>query len=102
MVRQSSVNRQSDTRESRVLDDNELGEVMDSLRYEDKKTDEEMKQFISEIIACISTGDEEADNNSIETFAATIAAQQNVTRQQAREQLQALRKEYFDEIAKGK
>lgn len=75
MVRQSSVQRQTDTRESRVLDDNELGEVIDSLRYEDKKTDEEMKQFISEIISCITTGDEEADNNSIETFSATIAAQ---------------------------
>ncbi len=39
---------------------------------------------------------------SIETFAGTIAAQQNVTKQQAKEQLLQLRKEFFDEIAKGK
>lgn len=39
---------------------------------------------------------------SIETFAGTIAAQQNVTKQQAKEQLLQLRKEFFEEIAKGK
>lgn len=43
------------------MTDIEVTDVIDGIRYEDKKTDEEMKQFISEIISCITTGDEHSD-----------------------------------------
>jgi hypothetical protein len=54
--------------------------VVDGIGYADPKNDEEMKEFISEIISAITTGDEEEDMKSIDTFAQTISAQQNVTR----------------------
>lgn len=47
---------------------------MNDLRYEDEETDKEMKNYINEVISCITTGDEDADMASIETFAGTIAA----------------------------
>lgn len=50
-------------------------DVVDDLRYEDDATDQEMKTYIQEVISCITTGDEDADMKSIETFAGTIAAQ---------------------------
>ena len=53
----------------------EVMDVVDDLRYEDDATDNEMKTYIQEVISCITTGDEEADMKSIETFAGTIAAQ---------------------------
>lgn len=57
------------------MSDTEVSDVIGGLRYEDAKTDEEMKKFIGDIISCITTGDEEEDMKSIATFAATIAAQ---------------------------
>jgi len=48
-------------RASRVMTDGEVNNVVDELRYEDPKTDEEMKTYIEEIIAIITTGDEKAD-----------------------------------------
>jgi len=102
ILRERAVNRCSDIRESRVLTNNEVIDVVNDLRYEDDQTDQEMKNYIQEVISCITTGDEEADMASIETFAGTIAAQQKVTKDQARENLLALRKEYYAELAKGK
>lgn len=78
IMRQSQI-RRSD-RDSRVVTEEEVQETVDGLRYEDAKTDQEMRQYIQEIISCITTGDEEQDMESIETFAGTIAAQQNVTK----------------------
>ncbi len=77
----------NDSRQSKILDDGELNQVVDGIGYVDQRTDEEMKEFIAEIISAITTGDEEEDMQSIDTFAQTIAAQQNVTREQARENL---------------
>jgi hypothetical protein len=54
---------------------------VDGIGYVDPKTDAEMKEFIAEIISAITTGDEEEDMQSIDTFAQTISAQQNVTRE---------------------
>ena len=86
----------NDSRASKILDDGEINQVVDGIGYVDPKTDEEMKEFIAEIISAITTGDEEEDMQSIDTFAQTIAAQQNVTREQARENLIQLRKDYFE------
>lgn len=74
VLRESQMIRNSECRESRVLTDNEVHDVVNDLRYEDDKTDQEMKQYIQEVISCITSGDEEADMASIETFAGTIAA----------------------------
>ena len=63
------------SRASRVLEDGELNQVVDGIGYTDPKTDEEMKEFIAEIISAITTGDEEEDMSNIDTFAQTIAAQ---------------------------
>lgn len=92
----------NDSRASKILDDGEINQVVDGIGYVDPKTDEEMKEFIAEIISAITTGDEEEDMQSIDTFAQTISAQQNVTREQARENLIALRKEYFELRKQGK
>lgn len=58
-----------DSRASRILDDREINQVVDGIGYADPKNDEEMKEFISEIISAITTGDEEEDMKSIDTFA---------------------------------
>ncbi len=92
----------NDSRQSKILDDGELNQVVDGIGYVDQRTDEEMKEFIAEIISAITTGDEEEDMQSIDTFAQTIAAQQNVTREQARENLIQLRKEFFELRKQGK
>ena len=42
---------------------------MDGIGYEDKKTEQEMKELIAEIISAITTGDEEEDMKSIDIFA---------------------------------
>ena len=70
----------NDSRASKVLNDGELNEVVDGIGYADPKTDAEMKEMIAEIISAITTGDEDEDMQSIDIFAQSISAQQNVTR----------------------
>ena len=52
----------------------QIDDVMQGLRYEDDTVDNEMREYLNQIIACITTGDEVEDFKSIDTFAATIAA----------------------------
>ncbi len=45
IMRQSQI-RSSDMRETRVVTEEEVLETVDGLRYEDAKTDQEMRQYI--------------------------------------------------------
>jgi hypothetical protein len=45
-------------RESRVFDDNQVNDIMDELKYEDPEIDQEMRDYIKDLISCMTTGDE--------------------------------------------
>ena len=55
-----------------------------------------MRDYISDMIECITTGNEKHDMETIEELAITIAAQKNVTKDQAKEMLLGLRSEYYE------
>lgn len=69
------------------MSSDEVNDVLDELRYEDDGVDAEMREYIEQVISMITTGDEEEDMKSLETIAATIAAQRNVSLKQAKENL---------------
>jgi len=64
---------------------------MEELKYDDPLIDQEMRDYIKDLISCMTTGDEKQDMDSINTFAKTIAAQKNVSKEQAKEMLMTIR-----------
>ena len=83
------------------MSSDEVNDVLDELRYEDDGVDAERREYIEQVISMITTGDEEEDMKSLETIAATIAAQRNVSLKQAKENLLQLRKEFYESVEKG-
>lgn len=87
IIRESQIQRGTESRESRLMTGEEVKEVVSDLRYDDDRTDQEMRTYIQEVLSCITSGDEEDDMKSIEIFAGTIAAQQKVSKEQAKQSL---------------
>lgn len=74
-------------RDTRVPSSDELTDVVEELKYEDPEVDAEMRKYIEDIISLITTGNEKEDLENVNLFANTIAAQKNVTKEQAKEML---------------
>jgi len=61
-------------REKTILDDKQVGDVLNELGYQDPETEEEMMQYLKDILELITTGDEAHDFEQIKRFAISIAA----------------------------
>ena len=61
-------------REKTILDDKQVGDVLNELGYQDPETEEEMMQYLKDILELITTGDEAHDFEQIKHFAISIAA----------------------------
>jgi len=67
------------------------------MSYADPEIDTEVKDQISYILRSITTGDEQEDLSTMKTLAKTMAAQRNISVEEALEVLQDARLEYFRE-----
>ena len=61
-------------REKTILDDRQVGDILNELGYQDPETEEEMKQYLNDILELITTGNEAHDVEQIKRFAISIAA----------------------------
>lgn len=88
-------------RNSKLLTDAEVEEVLYGMPFADERYEHEVMAYLKEMIACITTGDEEDDYQQIKRYAALISAQQESKEEEVVKHLKHLREEYFLYIQNG-
>lgn len=83
------------TRVSAKLTDKDVEEALYAIPCIDERYEEEIKEYLLDLIENITTGDEEYDNKQIDIYAEVISKQQACDIEQIRENLYTLRKEYY-------
>ena len=72
-----------------------MEQVLYGLPFADENKMDEIRELMSEILALITTGDEDSDMKNVDRFAKMISLQQGSDIKQVREHLLTLRKQYF-------
>lgn len=96
------TNFEETTHASKVLTQEEVDEVIYGLPFHDHSAQrEEFIEFVKEILATITTGDDEIDMTAIEKFANIISKQQGTPVEEIIVNLVNMRKEYFKFVKDG-
>ena len=72
-----------------------MEEALYGMPFADDRYEDEVKEYLTDLIDCITTGNEKYDLEQIELYAKIISAQQGCEVEEIKDNLLVMRKEFF-------